>query len=95
MRKSEILAGATIASGSAALILGFLMLNGGMPISGALMLAFEGISLLGALLLAICIFRSTHKAAWIITALGYVLAISVMLVLVRYQFGCATAGKCF
>ena len=95
MPKEGNVAGATIASGTAALILGLLLLNSGVPITGNLILAFQGISLLGALLLALCIFRSAHKAVWMITALGYILAISVVMVLIQYQFGCETAGKCF
>jgi hypothetical protein len=95
MRKSDTLAGAAMASGAAALLLGLLMLNGLVPMTGPLKLAFEGISFLGALLLAVCIVRSTRKARWTITLLGYLTAVSVLVVLVQYQFGCATAGKCF
>lgn len=95
MPKAGTVAGAAIASGAAALVLGLLLLNSGAPINGNLIRAFQGLSLLGALLLALCIFRSAHRAVWIIIALGYVLAISAVMLLVQYQFGCATAGKCF
>lgn len=95
MPKVGTVAGAAIASGTAALILGLLLLNSGVPITRNLVLAFQGVSLLGALLLAVCIFRSTQKAGWTMTALGYGLAISAMMVLVQYQFGCTSAGKCF